>query len=728
MTARHPWYLNWRKRLATERGRLAVWAIAAFILVGAVYSPSIRFDYAPVDDTYFVTENPLVQGGLSWTGFKAAWTSVHAGYWAPLLWLTFMADQALSGGAPWSFHLTNVLLFAASAVLVFLLVRRWTKSNSFAWAVVMLWALHPIRVESVVWVTERKDVLSGVFFFLGLWFYTVGWSRRLNADPSAATDSPSRRAPNWGVILAWLCMLLGGMAKQVVFVMPGAMVLLDVWPLQRTTWDLLWKDAWRLIAEKWAFWVLALGLAWLVGRLQADEQAISAIPWSARLVMIPIHYLFYFQKMIWPSALAPLQADLPRVGWRVAASLAVLAGGSFVAWRWRRRSPWLLWGWLWGIGLMIPFSGVVWAGAERVALRWLYLPQLGVTLVGVRAAAALFRSWRVRRTVTGWILALVLLAYADVTLRTQAHWRDANVFGIWIYQCHPEQGAACAIGGDSYLAYGDWNQALEAYYQGIELGSPDCLARWGMVQINLGYPERAADAWEAFEHNWPRPLLDFWPWERAEERELRWRIRGQILRAQKDLPGARNALREAARWEPHDDAFGLAEFLRVCFESGQPTVGADVIERMQKAANLTLREWKDLFPFYVLAWKNGARGYAFAYFDEYAHRQPDDAVNLNYMARLVATARPDGLDHARMSEWPQAALRWAELAWAHEERPPLGVWETLAAARANAGDSTGAVAAAEQALALAQKQNEPEAVAEIEKRLAAYRLGLTWQE
>ena len=709
------------------------------------FSPSIGHDFCPVDDAYFVMGNPMVQGGLTWEGIRAAWTTVQASYWAPLLWMSFMVDQEISGGAPWSYHLSNVLLFAASVGLLFALVRRWTGRTGVAFATALLWALHPARVESVAWITERKDVLSGLFFLLGLWFYTVG---REGINPVATKrDPPVEAAPGRGrpgsiehqsptthhqrttlFVLSWLCMLLGGMAKQIVIVMPVALILLDVWPLGRTDWNRVWRDGWRLVAEKWAFWLLAVGFAALPIWTHVAEQAFLDISFRHRLAMLPIHYGFYLQKLLWPSELAPLQDDLPFVGWKLAVSLGVLAGATVLAWRFRARAPWVLWGWLWFAGLLFPLSGVAWAGSERIAVRWMYLPHVGLTLAMVMAAGRLAAHLRAGSTWVRVLLALLLLFMGSYTLRTLSNWRDPNAFGLWILDCHPEQGGACAMGGDSHLALGQWQQALDAYDRGLALGAKSCLARWGMLQINLGHPERAAEAWDEFEKTWDQPVLRFPDWERAEERELAWRVRGQILLARRDYAGAIEALGEAVRWETDDGAFGLAEHLRACLEAGRPDDGAETAGRLARATGVSVREWRDLFPFYAQAWKNGARGYAYAFFAEYAERHPDDAVNLNYMARLLATAIPDGLDHAREEEWPAAALRWAELAMAGDEKPPLGVWETLAAARAATGDSAGAVQAAEQALLLAKAQNDETLVSAIEKHIATYRLGLARRE
>ena len=724
------------KWFSTEKGCAIGLALAAGALAFALHAPSLGHGFCLVDDEYFVRGNPVVQGGLTGAGIHAAWTTVHASYWAPLLWTSYMLDQEVAGGAPWSFHLSNVLLFALNAGVLFALVRRWTGRNGVAFATALLWALHPARVESVAWVTERKDVLSGLFFLAGLWFYTVGRGRcaapSVSAvivpnSPDGAVRRPSIR-PFAFILLSWLCMLLGGMAKQVVIVMPIALVLLDAWPLGRTDWDRIWKDGWRLVAEKWAFWLLAIALAAIPIWTHVGEHAIVDVSVGHRLAMIPIHYLFYLQKLVWPVDLAPLQSDLPWVGWKMGAGLGALIGATALAWRSRRRAPWILWGWLWFIGLLFPLSGVVWAGSERIAVRFMYLPQIGLTLAAVLAMDAL---GRLRGSSGGWVRVLcagVLLLWSGATLRTQSRWRDPNTFGLWIYECHPEQGGACAMGGDTYMAVGDWGAAMKAFEQGVALGDRACFLRLGMVWNHLGHAERTAGAWAGFEQKLGRPLEQFAAWERPQERELFWRVRGQALRAQGDGIGAIAALKEAVRWEADSGAFVLAECLRACHEGGRPQEGAEVAERMAAATGIRVREWRDLFPCYAEMWKMGARGCAYAYFADYAERFPEDAVNLNYMAWLLATAPPDGLDHARKDEWPQAAVRWADRAVAAGDGSVVGVWQVRAAARANAGDFSGAVRAAEQARDLAREKRDDGLAALIEKQIMSYRMGLAWRE
>lgn len=524
-------------------------------------------------------------------------------------------------------------------------------------------------------------------------------------------------------------MLLGGMAKQIVIVLPAALLLLDVWPLGRTDWNRIGKDVWRLAAEKWAFWLLAAAYVALAIWTQAREQALADVPVGYRLALIPAHYLFYLQKLVWPSALAPLQADLPMDAWWIGGGLGLLAGMTVLSWKFRIKAPWALWGWLWFVGLLFPLSGVMWQGSERVAVRWLYLPQIGLTLAVVLGIDFFLRR---RTSNPAWgraLSAAILLVLGFATLRTLSYWRDPNTFGLWIWECHPEQGGACAMGGDSGLAAGDWTQAMKAYEQGVALNDKSCFMRLCMIWNHLGYVDRTAGAWDDFEKALGRPLEEFADWERAGERELLWRVRGQALRAQGDLPGAIAALKEAVRWEPDPGAFVLAEYLRACHEGGRSKEGIEVAERMAAATGIRVREWRDLLPCYVEMWKMGARGYAYVYFADYVARFPKDADALHKLAWLLATANPSGLTYARMDEWPQAAVSWAEAAAAQTDaRLAVETQDALGAARAYAGDFSGAGRAAEKARNLARKKGADAVAAQIDKRILTYRTGLPWRE
>jgi protein O-mannosyl-transferase len=729
-----------RSQGGEPRGRQAVWAgLLAMVLAFALYAPTIGYDFVTLDDPLYVETSQVVKDGFSWEGVRLAFTTAPENYWAPLLWMSFMFDMELSGGPAWSCHLTNTILFSLNVGLIFLLVRRWTKSTGVALATVLLWAFHPTRVESVAWVTARKDVLSGVFFFLGLWFYTIARERRPHSA-SAATGEPrdgvvpapptTNHQRSTLILLSWLCMLLGGMAKQIVILMPAAFLLLDVWPLGRTEWDRVWKDGWRLAGEKWAFWILAVIYAALPIVFHVETKAVMDVPAWHRALMIPVHYLFYLGKVLWPTRLMPLQPDLPSWWELLMGAAVVLAGLTWAAWRWRRRFPLALWGWLWFAVLLFPLSGVVWAGAERVATRWLYIPQIGLML----AAAALVtdqirsRGWSRRWVSAG--CALVLAIWGGMSLDLSRHWRGKDHFGIWAYTCNPGHAVACMLGGDGYLFRKDWVGASEAYEMGSALWNTHCFLRLAIIWNSSGRTDLTDDAWPRFEKGLGKSLLEAVEDEGPMEKIFLWRIRGQCMQARGDLDGAIGAFKEAMALEEDPEAFVVVEYLRACHEAGKfDDEAAAVAERMTKAAGEDRRTWKSLFPSYAQIWRDNARGYAYGYFLEYAKRHPEDAVAFNNMAWLLATAKPVEILHARMEEWPAKAVEWAARAVDLEEgKKAATAWDTLGAARANAGDFAGAIAAATKGAALAREGGGMELARKIEMHLAEYRAGRPWRE
>ncbi len=705
----------------------AVWAcLLAMVAAFALYAPTIRYDFVTLDDPLYVESSKVVGDGFSLEGIKLAWTTAPENYWAPLLWMSFMFDMELSRGAPWSCHLNNVILFSLNVGLLFWLVRRWTGRTGIALATALLWAFHPTRVESVAWVTARKDVLSGVFVFLGLWLYTAG----REAGGGGAVDQPSSvmRRPSTMIFLSWLCMLLGGMAKQIVIVMPAAMVLLDVWPLGRTNWDRIGRDVRRLFSEKWAFWLLAVVFAALPIWFHVARKSVMHVPVWHRALMIPVHYLFYLGKVVWPTRLMPLQPDLPSWWELLAGAICVLVGATWGAWRWRGRFPLALWGWLWFAVLLFPLSGVVWAGAERVAARWLYVPQIGLMLAVAAVGAAWIRSrgWSARWGVIG--CSLVLALWGGMSLSLSRHWRSRDDFGIWAWTCNPGNPVACMLGGDAYLSLKDWAPAVEAYEAGSSFWDTHCFLRLCMIWNCCGWPNLSDDAWPRFEKGIRKTVLEAVKNEGRRERIFVWRIRAQCMQARGDLDGAIGAFKEAVELEEDPTAFVMAEYLRACHEAGRTNEAAGVAERMTKAVGAPRRTWGDLFPCYAQIWRDGARGYAYGYFLEYAKRYPKDAVAFNNMAWLLSTAKPAGLGHARMEEWPAKAVEWAERAVKLDGGKAAKAWDTLGAARANAGDFAGAIEAASRGAALAREGGGLELAAQIESRLSAYRAGVPWRE
>lgn len=683
-------------------------ALAAF----ALYAPTLGYDFVALDDEAFTYANAVVKDGISGQSLAASWTTAPENYWAPLLWTSFMLDVEWFGPGPRGYHLTNVFLFALNAGLLFALLRRWTGRTGVALAVAALWALHPARVESVAWITERKDVLSGLFFLLGIGAYVEG----------------RRRGRPGGVWLAWLCMVAGGLVKQILIVLPAALLLLDVWPLGRIDWSRFWRSGGRLALEKWAFWLVAAALTFPPIWFHYDRGAMLDVSLGHRLAMIPIHYLFYFRKTVWPVGLMPLQPDLPFQMGAFLVGLAILIGATWGAWRFRKEAPWALAGWLWFVGLLFPLIGVVWAGQERLATRFLYLPHVGLAWAAVLAAELWIRKRNGNRK-WGAVFCLAALAASGIqTGRLLPHWRDEASFSAAVWKYNSGHETAGLLGGDWHMTRGDWAAADAAYARGANQGNKRCFARLGWLRLWCGHAAEIDGLWEEFERASGARLLDFTVRDVAADRQLLWTVRGQILRARGDYAGALAAMEEAVKLETDPAGFTVAEFLRTCHEAGRPEAGAAAAARLESAKGIAIREWRDLLPRYLQFWQEGGRGLAFGFFEEYARRFPDDGLALNNMAWLLATAAPDGLRHEGMDEWPATALDWAERALAQGGEDMSGAWDTLAAARANAGDFAGAVAAVERARELAKRAGEWTLEGKLQARQAEYRAEKPWRE
>lgn len=710
--------------------RTVVLGVIAMGAAVALYAPSVTYQLAPLDDLQYTMWSDVVRDGFTWGGLRGAFTKAPENYWAPLLWMSFMVDWEVSGGLPWSFHLQNVFWFALNVGLLYALAWRWTGRRRWvALAAALLWLTHPARVESVAWVVERKDVLSGFFFLLGLGLYVEARRGRGAVRPEEGGAASAPFGVRHGVELAWLCMLLGGMAKQIVIVFPAALVLLDVWPLNRTTWGRLWRDVWRLVFEKWAFWALAVGYAILPIAFHVATDAVISVSAGHRALMIPNHYLFYFGKLLWPTGLMPLQADLPFSWIHTAAGAAVIFGGMAALWPLRRRAPWALWGWLWFIGLLFPLSGVVWAGQERLATRFFYIPHIGLSVAIALAAAALAHRGRAaRRTVAG-ILAAVVALGTGLSLDTLRHWKTSEEFALRVLECHPGHPTACWLGGDAHLERGDWVKAADAYSIGVlQAEDINCFMRLCYLQNSMGRPDLTKDLWGQYAVMDGEKLREEYDNEHIN-REMLWRLYAQWLYDDGQTDKAMNAFRKGMEFaKDSPDSFIAVEYIRAGLETGRTNEVADAIAAVKDAKGIEIREWRDLLPFYEQLWLTGAFGAAFRFFDAYAMCHPDDARALNNMAWLLGTTKTNGLDHVGLPDWPAAAVAWAEEANRLNGESRATNWDTVGAARANARDFPGAVRAAEKALGLARSVNDRALADEIEDRLALYRVGKDWKD
>ena len=355
----------------------------------AVFGQTVHYDFVDFDDNDFVFKNSVVARGLTFQGLGWAFKQSHAANWDPLTTLSHMLDCQLYGLHPGGHHLTNVLLHTATVILLFLVLRQMTGAVWRCAFVAAVFAVHPLRVESVAWVAERKDVLSGLFFMLTIGAY-VHFAKR-----------PASMA-RYGMVL--LLLALGLMSKSMLVTLPLVLLLLDYWPLQRK------ESAGRLVLEKIP--LLAVCAAVCVVTLLAEREAMSAggaISLANRLGNALAACVIYVRQMIWPTGLAVFY-PYPRAGfsaWESALAGMLLAALSAVALFLRRKQPWILVGWLWYLVMLAPVLGVIQVGGQAHADRFTYLPQIGIYL----ALTWLVAQWPVNRLVLGGLMTGVLAAF-----------------------------------------------------------------------------------------------------------------------------------------------------------------------------------------------------------------------------------------------------------------------------------------------------------------------------
>jgi tetratricopeptide (TPR) repeat protein len=401
----------------------------------AVFGQTLRYEFVNFDDNLYVYENSVVQKGLTWEGFHWALTYGKIGHWHPLTWLSHMLDCQWYGLSPCGHHLTNVLLHGAAVILLFLVLREMT---GFLWRsafVAAVFAIHPLRAESVAWVAERKDVLSAFFFMLTLGAYV----RFVRRPPSKI---------RYGAVVLFFA--LGLLSKNMLVTTPFVLLLLDYWPLNRLSGFSL-QALLRRVAEKIPLFILTIGSC-VATALVPEKLTNGQLPFGLRMENVVVSYVTYLWQMIHPLELACVYPNpvnhLPL--WQVAGALGLLLAISGAVWAVRRTQPGFVVGWLWYLGMMVPVIGLVQISYYAHADRYTYLPQIGLYLLLTWGAANLCASWRYRRVALGGGSAIILMTLM-VCARTQtAYWRNSEL--LWTH------ALACTSG--NYIAHDNLANAL----------------------------------------------------------------------------------------------------------------------------------------------------------------------------------------------------------------------------------------------------------------------------
>jgi tetratricopeptide (TPR) repeat protein len=401
-------------------------AAGLFALAAALYIRTVGFPFVLYDDNLYVFENPQVLNGLSPGGLAWAFSGFHVANWHPLTWVSHMLDVDLFGPAAWGPHLMNVLIHALATTVLFLALNGMTGSPARSAVVAALFAVHPLHVESVAWVSERKDVLCGLFFVAAMAAYG-----RYAAAPSG------RRL--LAVVLASALSLL---SKPVAVTLPFVFLLLDIWPLGR-----LQRGAIpRLLLEKAPLFILSALVVGLTAMAQGMNDGIAdaaTLPIGTRLASACIAYAEYLRMTAWPASLAviyphPASVHQAIPALRVAFSVALLAGITIAAALNRRRRPWLLVGWLWFLGTLVPMIGLVQVGAQLVADRYMYLPSIGLFLAATWEVADRVRG-RERAARFALPAALLVVAlFAGCAWKQIGYWKDSEALFLRAADTAPE--------------------------------------------------------------------------------------------------------------------------------------------------------------------------------------------------------------------------------------------------------------------------------------------------
>jgi tetratricopeptide (TPR) repeat protein len=435
-------------------GPAAIWiALALAALTIAIYAPVRDAGFLSFDDPQYVTENPHIARGLTWSGIRWALTAQHAANWHPLTWVSHMLDISLFGlssAAP--HHWINVALHAVSALLLFLLLIRMTGALWQSAFVAALFAVHPLRVESVAWVAERKDVLSVLLSVVALHAYV----------------SYTRRPQFWRYALLVAVFALALMAKPVV-TLPFVLLLLDVWPLERARlqWDQLAKWL-RLAAEKVPLLALSFASSLITLEAQSKAGAVSeAFSFGERAANALSAYVTYLGQMLWPAGLAAFYPYRPLPAWWVIICALFLMAACVMAFKQARRRPYAFVGWFWYVGTLVPVIGLVQVGQQAGADRYTYIPFIGIALMLVWAASDALGGWCDSRHLLS-VAAGVLIAASAVAANAQvrywkndaALWRRAVDVTENNYFAHMNYGVVLAAAGKGDAAIAEYSQAL----------------------------------------------------------------------------------------------------------------------------------------------------------------------------------------------------------------------------------------------------------------------------
>ena len=678
---------------------LSLVLLAAAVL--ATYAGVLRNGWVLLDDPEYVFANPHVNRGLTLDGVRWFMHSAHVGNWHPLTSIAHMLNVQAFGLNPAGHHAVSVVLHALAAVLLALALSRLTGAWWKSVLVAGLFALHPLRVESVAWASELKDVLSGVFFMLALLAY-ARWAERPRPARYAAVAA---------------CLALGLLAKPMLVTLPCLLVVLDAWPLGRlrgfpqagsvaTHPGAAPARAWSaLVLEKWPLIALALASSvatFLVQRSTGAVVAASSMSLPARLANACLSYWRYVGLTLWPRNLVPFymltaRTDLAR---GALAALALVAATALVGWQARRR-PWLLAGWLWYAGMLVPVIGLIQVGMQSHADRYTYLPVIGLVVALVWTLDGWLPATRAARVSAFAAACAVLGVLAFATTRQVALWKDNRTLFTHALALDPANPVAHQCLGSELLKAGQPREAIrhfEAELREIP-GFLDAHIDLGNALGMLGRYDEAVAQFQACLRLRENP-----------------NVRHNLGLAFMHLGREDEAIAEY-RTVLHEDPDHYETLVELATTLGKRGQTGEAEPLLRRAVELQPEVAKTRRMLAVTLTLEGSVEEAIAQYNALADRDTMDLDALNNIAWIRAThpdpRRRDGA----------LAVRLAELARDRSHEPVAALYSTLAAAYAEAGRMPDAVRAGSRAVELAGAERDSAAAVGYTLQLACYRAG-----
>jgi len=468
-----------RKNVSYKKQNLIVYIILILATL-AVYWQASQHNFINCDDPVYVTENIHVQSGITLDGIRWAFSTTYAEFWHPLTWLSLMLDYQLYGLNAGGYHLTNLILHVLSTLLLFWLFNRTTKMVWRSAFVAALFALHPLHVESVAWIAERKDVLSGFFFMLTLCLYVY------------YTEKPDIRR----YLLVVFCFVCGLMSKPIVVTLPVILILLDYWPLSRCRIGIESKMKnlvlWQL-KEKIPFF--AVSAIFSIVTLYAQHRPTGIhFPLDSRIANAVVSFVTYLEKTFWPHNLAviyPFVDPIPL--WQVSGAVLLIIIISAAVITMAKKSPYLLTGWLWYVIILLPVIGIIQVNSQAMADRYTYLPLIGIGIMLAWGMPLLFPSEDIRKF---FLLPAGLFFVAIMVILTWQqcnYWKNSIILFIHALQVTDNNFLAHNNFGAALFKEGKIEEAIDHYNEAIRI-KPDIAEIYynrGNAFTKLGWYKRA---------------------------------------------------------------------------------------------------------------------------------------------------------------------------------------------------------------------------------------------